>query len=585
MSTDREARLASLREHLLSQRNAKGVWEGCLSSSALASAIAVFALAVVDARRHAPAIARGLDWICADQHDDGGWGDSPESPTNLTATLLCWAALTVSAGNSPRHARADTHAAAWLRRTVGSLAPSAIRDATVARYGDDRTFAAPILAMLALSGRLGDTDAWDLVPQLPFELSLLPAASFRAVKLTVVSYALPALVAIGLVRHQHRPSRHACLRAIRRRVIPHALRTAERMQPSNGGYEEAAPLTGFVTMSLAAAGHTHHRVVQRGVDFLLASMRADGSWPIDTDLATWVTTLSVIALSSGPDNDALPRADRMRIRNWLLAQQAAATHPLTFGASGGWGWSDLPGAMPDADDTAGVLLALRRLLPLDHTTTAAAARGVTWLLNLQNSDGGIPTFSRGWGRLPFDRSCPDITAHALWAFHEWRGDLPPALARRTRRAMSRALHYLAASQAPNGSWTPLWFGNQAAPNQANPVYGTARVVLGLHPLASQHPAAGELAARGRQYLEQARHKDGGWGGAPGAPPTHEETGLAVAALATQPATPAVEAGIEWLMRHTMDPASLPAAPIGLYFASLWYSERLYPVLAALTGLR
>jgi len=54
------------------------------------------------------------------------------------------------------------------------------------------------------------------------------------------------------------------------------------MQPASGGYLEAAPLTSFVVMSLAASGRVEHPVVQQGVKFLVDSVRPDGSWPIDT---------------------------------------------------------------------------------------------------------------------------------------------------------------------------------------------------------------------------------------------------------------------------------------------------------------
>ena len=68
------------------------------------------------------------------------------------------------------------------------------------------------------------------------------------------------------------------------------------LQPGNGGFLEATPLTSFVTMSLASMGEAQHPVAQRGVGFLRASVRPDGSWPIDTNLATWGTTLAVRAL-------------------------------------------------------------------------------------------------------------------------------------------------------------------------------------------------------------------------------------------------------------------------------------------------
>ena len=37
-------------------------------------------------------------------------------------------------------------------------------------------------------------------------------------------------------------------------------------------------------------------------------------------------------------------------------------------------------------------------------------------------------------------------------------------------------------------------------------------------------------------------------------------------------------GLEWLRVATGDFREFPPAPIGLYFARLWYTEQLYPVL-------
>jgi squalene-hopene/tetraprenyl-beta-curcumene cyclase len=129
-------------------------------------------------------------------------------------------------------------------------------------------------------------------------------------------------------------------------------------------------------MSLAGSGQVNHLVTRKGVEFLLDSARDDGSWPIDTNLATWVTTLSVNALASGsargshvvsggspeiPPTSCLADLDRERLIRWLLAQQYRSIHPYTNAAPGGWAWTDLPGGVPDADDTAGALLALRNL--------------------------------------------------------------------------------------------------------------------------------------------------------------------------------------------------------------------------------
>ncbi len=288
----------------------------------------------------------------------------------------------------------------------GSLDLAALAEAIARRYGKDRTFSVPILTFCAIAGRLGPAErAWKLVPQLPFELAALPQSWFRFARLPVVSYALPALIAIGHVRHYHRPTRNPFAWLARRLAAARTLRVLGTVQPHGGGFLEATPLTSFVVMSLAAGGHVGHPVVTNGIEFLVRSARPDGSWPIDTNLATWVTTLSINALAAGgPVAEHLRARERKSIRDWLIGQQYRVRHPYTGAPPGGWAWTDLPGGVPDADDTAGALLALHHLGEADEPTLDAVRAAVRWLLDLQNRDGGIPTFCRGWGKLPFDRS-------------------------------------------------------------------------------------------------------------------------------------------------------------------------------------
>ncbi len=578
---------------LLAARNPHGYWTGELSRSALATATAVCALAVVarnssGTRREIPTlIDAGLAWLSANQNSDGGWGDTDRSLSNISTTTLVWAAFGFAQGTGERWRATVEAAETWLRSRTGTLEPAAIVRAIATRYGKDRTFSIPILTLCAIAGRLGTGgQAWRDIAQLPFELAALPAGWFGALRLPVVSYALPALIAIGQVRHHFRPTRNPLMRWLRRAVRESTLRTLTRIQPTNGGFLEATPLTAFVTMSLAAMGLTAHPLVTRGVDFLVRSARPDGSWAIDTNLATWLTTLAVQAL--GGVEGALPAPAAEPIREWLLGQQYRAAHPHTRAAPGGWAWTDQPGGVPDADDTAGALLALRRLGPPDNATCHAAAAGVRWLVNLQNGDGGIPTFCKGWGALPFDRSSPDITAHALRAWAEWQDELPPALRERTGRAISRALGFLAKNQRPDGAWIPLWFGHQESPDEENPLYGTARVLLALRNL--NRPQAEPLAAAAARWLVAKQNPDGGWAGAPGAASSVEETALAIEALAAHPeewtgAQKSVQMGASWLAARIGAGQWHEAAPIGFYFARLWYYERLYPLVFATAALR
>ena len=645
---------------LLTERNAAGHWEGELSSSALSTATAVIALTLQARANRRPApgplATAGVDWLIQTQLDDGGWGDTTDSPANVSTTALCWAAVTIAGAGRPGTDAALERVRSWMTRAASSLEPEALAQTIRLRYGKDRTFSVPILTVLALAGLLNNNsprDGWRHVPQLPFELAAVPPAWYRWLRLPVVSYALPALIAIGLARHRQRPTRNPATRLVRGAVTARTLRQLTTLQPSSGGFLEATPLTSFVVMSLVAAGETSHPVVARGIDFLERSARADGSWPIDTNLATWVTTLGINALSRRPGwRERIPDEERRLLIRWLLDQQHREVHVYTDAAPGGWAWTDLPGGVPDADDTPGALLALhalsgpnavtpkdgtspdspsREATSLDTTLDAtspdtsldttspdtsldttspeapildAACAGMGWLLDLQNRDGGIPTFCRGWGALPFDRSSPDLTAHTIRAWTAWRPTLPGALAERVERATLRAIHYLEQSQQPDGSWIPLWFGNQQAPDDANSVYGTARVLEGLASLDDDAaPHATEF--RAASWLSAARNPGGGWGGAPGVAPSIEETAVALGALATwrqrarsgssdrtgsldrtslSAIDTSIEAGVRWLIEATDHGQRAPATPIGLYFARLWYSEVLYPRVFTLAAL-
>jgi squalene-hopene/tetraprenyl-beta-curcumene cyclase len=565
-----------VRRDLLAEQVTAGHWVGQLSSSALSTATAVSALALVQRNatphhRFARLIGAAVRWLAGHQNADGGWGDTDRSYSNIATTLLVRAALQL-AGQADEYPDAMAVAERYIN-THGGL--GGLR----ARYGRDRTFAVPILTNAALAGQVG----WSEVSPLPFELACLPQRFYRFVRLPVVSYAIPALVAIGQARHFHRPSIWPWMRWLRRAAIAPSLRVLRTMQPDSGGYLEAAPLTCFVVMSLAATGRADHPVAQQGVKFLQDSVRPDGSWPIDTNLATWTTTLAINALASGGED-----VGALGCLDWLLSCQHQRIHAFTGAAPGAWGWSDLSGAVPDADDTPGALLALAAWRDAPSCSAAdrgrieaAAASGIRWLLALQNRDGGWPTFCRGWGKLPFDRSGADLTAHALRAFKCWES-LPAG--EQSPRSIQAGFRYLARQQRPNGSWVPLWFGNQNDPHEENPVYGTAKVLLAYRDWQRLDT---EPARRAVAWVCQAQSADGGWGG-DGRRSSVEETAVAVEALAGVQQIgrrgAAFARGVRWLVEAVEADRHHDASPIGFYFAKLWYYERLYPLLFTLAAL-
>ncbi len=638
------SRLIAARERivgrLLAEREPGGWWTGELSGSALSTATALstfsFYLATdvpvaADRDEIQGLIDAGIAWLARARNQDGGWGDTEQSYSNISTTMLVNAALHAT-GRESEFALQISAAEAYIE-SCGSIA--GLR----ARYGRDKTFAVPILANCAMAGLV----EWQEVAALPFEAACVPQRFYNLLKLPVVSYAIPALVAIGLVKFEMDPPWDPLRKMIRRMGIKPSLRVLEKMQPASGGFLEAVPLTSFVSMALIKSGRPAHPVVQNGIRFLIdsfrelkpasvegrtsapkenAERRLQGTWPIDTNLATWVTTLSINALAGDPDQFDRRPGQWQGCLDWLLDCRNTKRHPFTGAASGGWGWSNLSGAVPDADDTPGALLALDRLRKLvkfddqqQQRIKTAAHDGARWLLDLQNRDSGWPTFCKGWGRLPFDRSGSDVTAHAIRALIAWRDDLVhddipnDKIQKSFNRSIERGFRYLTKNQLNDGSWLPLWFGNQDCPDEINPCYGTAKVLAAYR---DSNRFDTREAKIGLRWLIDHQNCDGGWGGGESVTwlttalghSSVEETGLVTELLIDfacwnsinpvgdssdgnglgQQAQRAADCGIEWLVMAAESGEFVQPRPIGFYFAKLWYFERMYPLVFAAAAM-
>ena len=580
--------LNSLQSLLLQQRTPPGHWVGQLAESALSTATAVSALSFYldanpsgsDLERIRESRSAGINWLLENQNSDGGWGDTVLNYSNISTSMLVLASLS-ACRRTDEYSNAVTRLQTYIDSAGGV---EAIKN----RYGKDKTFAVPILANCAMAGIVD----WKHVDAFPFEAACIPQRFFRWMQLPVVSYAIPALVAIGQVKFQLDPPRNPLMRWIRSAAQTRSLAALERMQPESGGYLEAIPLTSFVCMALIKCGRANHPVVQNGIKFLLDSFREfdskQGAWPIDTNLATWVTTLSVNALAADTDYE-FDNENWQHVRQWILKCQYKTVHPFTGAEPGGWGWSDLSGAVPDADDTPGALLALHHLdsrMPTSKQNSIeihnAAVSGVRWLLNLQNRDRGWPTFCRGWGKFPFDRSGNDLTAHAIRALLVWHDRLDGNLSRRCGKAIKTGFRFLSDNQHNDGYWLPLWFGNQDQVDEINPFYGTAKVLMAYFEAGRLDTQEAQL---GLEWIRDNQNADGGWGG--GSSVTErcsalvssvEETALCseVLLLDDQPQShDAAKSGLQWLS-DAIDSGDVQAvSPIGFYFAKLWYFCLLY----------
>ena len=578
-------------EQLRVGRNADGFWSGYLASSALATSVAIVALKMKEDSADHEIIAKGLDWLLLNQNADGGYGDTTESVSNISTTLLCYAAISFCGEGSTSSEAALLNINNYLARHHIDLLKGDITRNVLSFYGNDFTFSVPILSMLVICGVL-DRQACNKIPQLPFEFTLLPARWYNFFNLRMVSYALPALIGVGIFVFRNQDLKNPLLRWIRNRSIKPALRKLESIVPASGGFLEAIPLTAFVSTCLLASGVGTNHVITKGLYFLRSQQRADGSWPIDTDLSTWVTTLSIKALGSQVPAFFTGK-ETEQLKNHLRSIQYKEIHPFNLAKPGGWGWTNFPGSVPDVDDTSGAILALLELYQANQDEESSIINGCRWLIGLQNSDGGFPTFCKGWGRLPFDSSCADLTGHAILALAKSLSvvghQIPPGLKKAMQKSISDALQYLRRQQQ-NGCWLPLWFGNQWSDQQKNPVYGTARVSVYLQDalmldLSDKkfHKLVEMMLGNAMTYLLAQQNTDGSWGAAAGVRGTIEETALAVSALVHYDRAACFK-GLEWI-ESSYRKNGMHSEPIGLYFALLWYDEKLYPLIYSIEALR
>ena len=234
------------RDDLLAKRSRDGHWTGELSTSALSTATAVSALTLVE--RHdatnesghfanearesflSELIVGGINWLADHQNPDGGWGDTDKSHSNIATTMLVVAAFNLT-GVPVDHADALERAKKYIDAQGGV-------EGLKKRYGKDKTFAVPILTNCALAEMV----PWSKVSPLPFELACLPQRWYRFLRLSVVSYAIPALVAIGQCRFFHKKPWNPITRLLRGRSVEPSLKILHEMQPASGGFLEAIPL-------------------------------------------------------------------------------------------------------------------------------------------------------------------------------------------------------------------------------------------------------------------------------------------------------------------------------------------------------
>jgi squalene-hopene/tetraprenyl-beta-curcumene cyclase len=572
------------RDHLLGLRSPAGWWKGELQTNVTMDAEDLMLRRFLGILTPQTAAATGR-WIRSQQRPDGGWATFHGGPTDLSTTFEAYVALRL-AGDEPdaEHMRS---AAAFIRERGG--------------LGATRVFTR---IWLALFGEW----SWDDLPVMPPELIFLPAAvplnvySFGCwarqtiVPLTIVGHFRPVRplgftldeLAAGhrpaaaaaswrswpgafqrLDKVLHRYERHR-VRGLRRLALRRAAEWILARQEADGGWGGIQPPWVYSIMALVLLGYSldHPAVAAalRGLDgFTIVEDTPDG--PLRRLEAcqspVWDTALAVVALA----DTGLPASDpaMLAAAGWLAGEEVTVTGDWAVARpelpAGGWAFEFANDIYPDVDDTAEVVLAIRRLLgsglaaadpALAERLEAAAGRAVTWSVGMRSADDGWGAFdadntSTLPTKLPFcdfgeviDPPSADVTAHMV----EMLADVG-----RSGDPVTRAgLRWLLDHQEPGGSWFGRW--------GVNHIYGTGAVVPAL--VAAGVPADHPAIRRALAWLVDRQQPGGGWGEDPrsytdpawigrGEATASQTAWALLALLAADPDSAAVDAGVRWLV--------------------------------------
>ena len=522
--------------HLLGRQHEDGWWQGELQTNVTMDAEDLLLREFLRIRtpEETDAAAR---WIRSQRRADGTWSNFAGGEANLSTTVEAYVALRL-AGDAP-DAGHMAETAAWIRDRGGIPAT--------------RVFTR---IWLALVGQW----SWDDLPVMPPELIYLPAwAPFNVydwacwarqtiVPLTVVGslrpsrplpFELPELYPAGtrpgpvpaptadgwsavferldkvLHRYEGGPAKTRPMRAVRTAAMRRAAEWIIARQERDGSWGGIQPPWVYSLMALHLLGYSlDHPVVARG----LAGLDRFTIWEDTPDgpvrrleacqSPVWDTVLAIIGLADAglpADHPAL-----MRAAGWVLDEEIRGPGDWQVRrpglAPGGWAFEFDNDGYPDVDDTAEVLLALRRVATAATPRSAAAVqRGVTWLTGMQSKDGGWGAFDadnvkRLVTKLPFcdfgeviDPPSADVTAHTIEAL--------AAEGLAGSKAVRRGVAWLLRAQESDGSWFGRW--------GANYIYGTGAVVPGL--IAAGVRPGKPCIRRAVAWLEAHQNPDGGWG--------------------------------------------------------------------------
>jgi squalene-hopene/tetraprenyl-beta-curcumene cyclase len=596
--------VGEVRELLLDLQRPEGCWEARIESDPSVTAQYLL-LARYLGRLDAHVEEEMLEYVRHSQLADGGWAAYPGGTASLDVSLLCYAALRF--GGWPPDGPDLARAKRVILEQGGLEAVGFTARVLLAFLGQ-----APLDGLIYLSPKM----------------ILLPGVVHPNLRdLGAIGPGVLSLELLLKRRAVQRPPAGRDLNELRRGVpfprarmhpvgtlISLASRWIDRVAPApsldrravdwlvarrnaDGLWMGMLPFTMRSLMVLRSVdGAGHASLIEDGMRALTALQVRDGRglWqqlgrsPV-LDTAVVVSTL----IYSGV------RADDPRLRkafDWLLAQQARRVGDWRYQARytepGGWSFSPANDRNPDTDTTLHVLETLALAPPDLPGRDEALARGLGWLLAMQNDDGSWGM----WGRHApagraivrelelndaLDAGTADVTARAVRAVSRV-ATIAAFAGARAQSAIEQGVGFLRSAQRADGSWPGKW--------AVNFTYGTTQGIMALVAAGRQSDPATRRAVA---WLRSVQQPDGGWGESPeshaadryiAAPSTVMQTGLALLALmvADESADPDLLRGLGFLLDRRSDGALWSEATFcQTLLRDHWYCQNtLFPTCLA-----
>ena len=529
--------------HLLGLQHEQGWWQGELETNVTMDAEDLLLREFLGVRT-AEQTAAAARWIRSCQRADGTWANFRDGDADLSTTVEAYVALRL-AGDAP-DAGHMARAAAWIIAQGGIPATRVFTRIWLAMFGewswDDLPVIPPEMIYLPAWFPLNvyDWACWarqTIVPltivgslrpvrTLPFGLNeLRPTGSGHAPRTGSAGVKGEGAAGGGwsaafngldrvLHRYVKRLPRLAPARAVRAAAMRRCAEWIIARQEKDGCWGGIQPPWVYSLIALHLLGYgLDHPVISRG----LAGLDRFTIWEDSPDgpvrrleacqSPVWDTVLAMVGLADAglaPDHPALVSA-----AGWVLDEEIHGPGDWQVRRPGlapaGWAFEFDNDGYPDIDDTAEVVLALRRVAWPAAGIADATARATAWLTGMQSKDGGWGAFdadntSSLVGKLPFcdfgevtDPPSADVTAHTVEAL--------TAVGLGASKPARRGVTWLLQAQEADGSWFGRW--------GANYVYGTGAVVPAL--IAAGVRPGKPAIRRAVAWLVSHQNPDGGWG--------------------------------------------------------------------------